>query len=89
MKRSSIPGLILTLIGILLFAHLGIARATQPHTLVHGPSVAVNEAASRADQSFPLAAVLAGVFFMSGIALIAVSAHPIASARPKNPDAQS
>jgi hypothetical protein len=89
MKRAALPGLILTLVGISLFAHLGIAQATQGHhTLVHGASVAINEAASRADR-FPLAAVLAGILFMSGVALIAVSAHPIVQARPENPDAQS
>lgn len=88
MKRSSIPGIILTLIGILLFAHLGIAQATQPHPLAHASSVAIKQAASRADQ-FPLAAVLAGVLFMSGIALIAVSTHPVELARPEDPDAHS
>jgi hypothetical protein len=88
MKRSSIPGIILTLIGVVLFAHLGIAHATQPHPLAHASSVAINEAASKADQ-FPLAAVLAGVLFMSGIALIAVSAHPVELAQPEDPDAHS
>jgi hypothetical protein len=77
MKRSAIPGLLLALIGIVLFAHLGIARAMQKQTALQ-KSARRTETAQKTEQAFPLASLLAGFFFMSGVGLVAVSAHPVA-----------
>ena len=88
MKRSAIPGLLLALIGIVLFAHLGIARAIQKQTALQKATVRRMEIAQKTEQAFPLASLLAGFFFMSGVALVAVSAHPIALSRIENLDNQ-
>ena len=77
MKRSAIPGLLLALIGIVLFARQDIARVMQKRTAPHSASVRKSQATLKAE-AFPLASVLAGFFFMSGVGLVAVSAHPIA-----------
>ena len=77
MKRSAIPGLLLALIGIVLFAHQDIARVMQKRTELHATRVQRKEAALKAEQAFPLASLLAGFFFMSGVGLVAVSAHPV------------
>ena len=77
MKRSAIPGLLLALIGIVLFAHQDIARIAQKRTEIHRASAQKNQAALKAE-AFPLASLLAGVCFMSGVGLAAVSAHPSA-----------
>ena len=88
MKRSTIPGILLAVIGIALFAHLGIARAMQKQTALQKATVRRMEAAQKTEQAFPLASLLAGFFFMSGVGLVAVSAHPIAISRMQNPDSQ-
>jgi hypothetical protein len=87
MKRSAIPGLLLALIGIVLFARQDIARIMQKRTTPHSASVRKSEVTLRAE-AFPLASLLAGFFFMSGIGLVAVSAHPIALSQMQNPGAQ-
>jgi hypothetical protein len=91
MKRSAIPGLLLALIGIVLFAHQDIARVMHKRTELHASRVRRNEAALKAEQAFPLASLLAGFLFMSGIGLVAVSAHPMgvpARSQNENPDSQ-
>jgi hypothetical protein len=91
MKSSAIPGLLLALIGIVLFAHQDLARVMQKRTELHASRVQRNEAALKAGQAFPLASLLAGFFFMSGIGLVAVTAHPVGvPTRPQNqnPDSQ-
>ena len=87
MKRSAIPGLLLALIGIVLFARQDIARIMHKRTAPHSASVRKSEGTLKAD-AFPLASLLAGFFFMSGVGLVAVSAHPIALSQMKNPDGQ-
>jgi len=87
MKRSAIPGLLLALIGIVLFARQDIARIMQKRTAPHSASVRKSEATLKAE-AFPLASLLAGFFFMSGVGLVAVSAHPITLSQMKNPDGQ-
>lgn len=87
MKRSAIPGLLLALIGIVLFAHQDIARITQKRTAPHKTSIRKSEVALKAE-AFPVASLLAGFFFMSGVGLVAVSAHPIRLSQVENPDAQ-
>jgi hypothetical protein len=87
MKRSAIPGLLLALIGIVLFARQDIARIMHKRTAPHSASVRKSEATLKAD-AFPLAPLLAGFFFMSGVGLVAVSAHPIALSQMENPDGQ-
>jgi hypothetical protein len=87
MKRSAIPGLLLALVGIALFARQDIARIMHKRTAPHSSSVRKSEATLKAD-AFPLASLLAGFFFMSGVGLVAVSAHPIALSQMKNPDGQ-
>jgi hypothetical protein len=89
MKRSAIPGLLLALIGIVLFAHQDIVRVMQKRTDLHATRVHRNEAALRAEQAFPLASLLAGIFFMSGVGLVAVSAHPVVLPQQGNPDTQA
>jgi amino acid transporter len=89
MNRSTISGLILAVIGIILFAYQDIARVMQKRTVVHAASVRRNDAAQKAEQAFPLASLLAGFLFMSGIGLVAVSAHPIVLPRQENPDRQA
>jgi hypothetical protein len=89
MNRSTISGLILAVIGIILFAHQDIARVMQKRTVVHAANVRRNDAAQKAEQAFPLASLLAGFLFMSGIGLVAVSAHPIVLPRQENPDSQA
>jgi hypothetical protein len=89
MKRSAIPGLLLALLGIVLFARQDIARAMQKRTDLHATRVQRSDGALRAEQSFPLASLLAGFFFMSGVGLVAVSAHPVVPARQENPDSQA
>jgi hypothetical protein len=91
MKRLAIPGLLLALIGIVLFAHQDLARVMQRRTELHASRVQRNDAALKAEQSFPLASLLAGFFFMSGIGLVAVTAHPVgvpAGSQRENPDTQ-
>lgn len=88
MKRSAIFGLLLVLIGIALFAHQGIARVTQNRTALHAATVRRIETAKKAEQAFPVASLLAGFLFMSGVGLVAVSAHPIALSQMENPDGQ-
>jgi uncharacterized membrane protein HdeD (DUF308 family) len=88
MKRSAIFGLLLALLGIVLFAHLGIARAVQKETALHKAAVRRMETAQKAEQAFPLASLLAGFFFMSGVGLVAVSAHPVAPSQRENFDGQ-
>lgn len=85
MKRSAIPGLLLALIGIILFARQDIARMAQKPARPHSASVRKSEATLRAEP-FPLAALLAGFFFMSGVGLVAVSAHPSALSQTDNPE---
>jgi hypothetical protein len=85
MKRSAMPGLLLALIGIVLFAHQDIARVMQKRTVPRSASVRKSQATLKAE-AFPLASLLAGFFFMSGVGLVAVSAHPIAVSRLENPD---
>ena len=87
MKRSAIPGLLLALIGIVLFARQDIARIMHKRTAPHSASVRKSEATLKTD-AFPLASLLAGFFFMSGVGLVAVSAHPIALSQMENPDGQ-
>ena len=77
MKRSAIPGLLLAVIGIVLFAHQDIARVMQKRAELHATRIKRNETALKAEQAFPLASLLAGFFFMSGVGLVAVSAHPV------------
>jgi hypothetical protein len=77
MKRSAIPGLLLALLGIVLFARQDIARVMQKRTDLHATRIKRNETALKAEQAFPLASLLAGFFFMSGVGLVAVSAHPV------------
>jgi hypothetical protein len=92
MKRSAIPGLLLALIGIVLFSYQDLARVMQKRSELHPPRVGRNEAALKAEQSFPLASLLAGFFFMSGIGLVAVTAHPVgvpAGSQSKNPGTQA
>ena len=89
MNRSTISGLILAVIGIILFAHQDIARVMQKRTVVHTANVRRNDAAQKAEQAFPLASLLAGFLFMSGIGLVAVSAHPIVLPRQEDPDSQA
>jgi hypothetical protein len=48
-------------------------------------SVRKNEAALKAE-AFPLASLLGGVFFMSGVGLVAVSAHPTPGSERDVPD---
>ena len=84
-KRSAIPGLLLALIGIVLFAHQNITRIVQKRTELHMASVRKNEAALKAE-AFPLASLLGGVFFMSGVGLVAVSAHPTPGSERDVPD---
>ena len=88
MKRSTIPGLILALVGIALFAHQDIARAMEKHTPLHAASVPRREVTQKAE-AFPLASLLAGFLFMSGIGLAAVGAHPVALAQEEDLDAQA
>ncbi|HEY2109232.1 MAG TPA: hypothetical protein VGH17_04980 [Candidatus Acidoferrales bacterium] len=88
MKRSAIFGLLLALLGMVLFAHLGIARAKQKETVLHKAAVRRMEAAQKTEQAFPLASLLAGFFFMSGVGLVAVSAHPVAPSQRENFDGQ-
>jgi len=87
MKRSAIPGLLLALVGIALFARQDIARIMHKRTAPHSASVRKSEATLKAD-AFPLASLLAGFFFMSGVGLVAVSAHPIALSQMENPNGQ-
>ena len=63
MKRSAIPGLLLALLGIVLFAHQDIARFMQKRTELHATRVRRNEAALRAEQAFP-SRVIACRFFL-------------------------
>ena len=88
MKRSTIPGLILALIGIALFAHQDIARAMEKRSPLHAASIRRSEVTQKAE-AFPLASVLAGFLFMSGIGLAAVGVHPIALAQEEDLDAQA
>ena len=88
MKRSAIFGLLLALLGIVLFAHLGIARAMQKETTLHKAAVRRMETAQKTEQAFPLASLLAGFFFMSGVGLVAVSAHAVAPSQRENSDGQ-
>jgi len=88
MKRSAIPGLLLALIGIVLFARQDIARIMHKRTAPHSASVRKSEATLKKAEAFPLASLLAGFFFMSGVGLVAVSAHPIALSQMENPDGQ-
>jgi len=89
MNRSTISGLILAVIGIILFAHQDIARLMKKRTVVHAASIRRVEAAQTAEQAFPLASLLAGFLFMSGVGLVAVGAHPIVLPRQENPDSQA
>lgn len=88
MKRSAIPGILLALIGIVLFAHLGIARAMQNQTALRRATVRRMETAQKTEQAFPVASLLAGFFFMSGVGLVAVSAHPVALSQAEDSDGQ-
>lgn len=86
MKRSAIPGLLLALIGIILFARQDVARIMQKRTAPNSASVRKSQNTLKAE-TFPLASLLAGFLFMSGVGLVAVSAHPIALSQMENPDA--
>ncbi len=88
MKRSAMPGILLALIGIVLFAHLGIARAMQKQMALHKATLRRMETAQKTDQAFPVASLLAGFFFMSGVGLVAVSAHPAALSQREDSDGQ-
>jgi hypothetical protein len=87
-KRSAIPGLLLALIGIALFARQDILRTMQKRTPLHAASVRRIQAAQKAE-AFPVASLLAGFLFMSGVGLVAVSAHPVSLSPKENPDAQA
>jgi hypothetical protein len=89
MKRSAIPGLLLALIGIVLFAHQDIARAMQKRAELHATRIRRSEAALKAEQAFPFASLLAGFFFMSGVGLVAVSAHPVVLPAQESTDSQA
>jgi hypothetical protein len=89
MKRSLIPGLILAVIGIALFARQDIARILQKKRApIHTTAVRRMDPAQMAEQAFPVASLLAGFLFMSGIGLVAVSAHPTVVPQQEPPDAQ-
>jgi hypothetical protein len=60
MKRSAIPGLLLALLGVVLFARQDIARVMQKRTDLHATRIKRNETALKAEQAFPLASLLAG-----------------------------
>jgi len=89
MKRSAIPGLLLAVIGIVIFAHQDIVRFMQNKTEMPATRVRRSEATLKAEQAFPLASLLAGFFFMSGVGLVAVSAHPVVPPQQENPDSQA
>ncbi|MGA8143993.1 MAG: hypothetical protein WB987_08915 [Candidatus Acidiferrales bacterium] len=89
MNRATIPGIILAVIGIILFAHQGIAQATQKRILAEASTIHQSKAIQLPEQKFPIASLLAGFLFMSGIGLVAISAHPPALPRHDDPDAQS
>jgi hypothetical protein len=88
-RRSAIPGLILAMMGIVLFAHQDIARVMHKRTVVHAANVRRNDTAQKAEQAFPVASLLAGFLFMSGVGLVAVSAHPTVPPPRENPDGQA
>jgi hypothetical protein len=56
---------------------------------LHATRVQRSDGALRAEQAFPLASLLAGFFFMSGVGLVAVSAHPVALPAQESPDSQA
>ena len=90
MKRSAIPGVILALVGIVLFARQDVTRLMQKNqTPVHTSAVRRLVPAQMAEQTFPLASLVAGFLFMSGIGLVAVSAHPPVAPQQEPPDNQA
>jgi len=89
MKRSAIPGLLLVVIGIVIFAQQDIVRFMQNKTEMPATRVRRSEATLKAEQAFPLASLLAGFFFMSGVGLVAVSAHPVVVPAQENPDSHA
>ena len=89
MKRSAIPGLLLAVIGIIIFARQDIMRFMQNKTEMHATRIRQSEATLKAEQAFPLASLLAGFFFMSGVGLVAVSAHPVDVTAQESPDSQA
>lgn len=89
MKRSTIPGLMLAIIGLVLFAHQDIAQATQKRAAAEQTAVRRAHAAAATEQGFPVASLLAGLFFISGIGLAAITAHPLAQSLEEKPNTQS
>ena len=85
MKRASVSGLILAVVGLILFAHQGIAQATQKHEASEQTIARHARSAATIEEGFPVASLLAGFFFISGIGLVAIAAHPLEPARDDEP----
>jgi hypothetical protein len=75
MKKRTAPGIILAIIGVGLFAYLGIGQTTQKNPMKAGSAIRSNHTIQVNEPSFPFSSLLAGFLFMSGISLVAISAQ--------------
>ena len=75
MKKRTAPGIILTIIGLALFAYLGIGQRMQKNLVKAGSAIRSNHTIQANEQSFPVSSLLAGFLLMSGISLVAISAQ--------------
>lgn len=92
MKNGIVPGVILAIMGLMLFAYEGMAislrngaantSARTRQVQLQSAHIARTEGPN--DQTFPAGPVLAGILFMSGVGLAAISANPVFQSQSEN-----
>jgi hypothetical protein len=80
MKKRTAPGILMTIIGVALFAYLGIGQTMRRNLVQAGSAIRSSRsiqanAMQMNEQGFPISSLLAGFLFMSGISLVAIGAQ--------------
>ncbi|MGH9747378.1 MAG: hypothetical protein ACRD59_14880 [Candidatus Acidiferrales bacterium] len=75
MRKRIAPGFTLAIIGLALFAYLGIGQTVRKHVADAGVALRSAHGMQVNDPPFPVGSLLAGFLLMSGISLVAIGAQ--------------
>jgi drug/metabolite transporter (DMT)-like permease len=87
MSKRTIPGLILAIIGMILFGYQGVGQRMRKSFVKADTTIRRAHANQSSEEGFPIAPLVAGCLFMSGIGLVAISAHPAVQPQQGDPEA--